>query len=65
MYDFDGPDGDDLEKVYAGMKDRMVWIWGYPLDAEVAKAVGMLRQDRALENGSASAKDFAPVEARL
>lgn len=66
MYDFDGPDGDDLEKVFAGMKNRMRWIWEYPLAEEVKRAVGMLQEkpETAMEF-QRSQVPVGQVEARL
>jgi salicylate hydroxylase len=46
LYEFEGPDGDDLEAIGCSMKQRMGWIWDYDkgLADDLERARSILRQ---------------------
>ncbi|KAF2652848.1 FAD/NAD(P)-binding domain-containing protein [Lophiostoma macrostomum CBS 122681] len=46
LYDFEGPEGDDLEAIAHSMKERMGWIWDYDegLAEDLERARSILRQ---------------------
>ena len=42
MYQFDGPQGDDLGKIAESLQSRMKWIWEYDVPTELNAALAKL-----------------------
>ncbi|GAA5847343.1 hypothetical protein JCM9279_000247 [Rhodotorula babjevae] len=44
LYEFLGPEGDDLERVRDALEGRMGWIWGHDAEGQVRRLEGMLEE---------------------
>lgn len=44
IYSYDGPDGDDVEKIGENVLHRMSWIWDEDLEKQLGKAQALLNE---------------------
>ncbi|GAA5901017.1 hypothetical protein JCM8208_007592 [Rhodotorula glutinis] len=45
LYEFLGPEGNDLERMRVALEGRMGWIWEYDAEAEVRRLEGLLDEE--------------------
>lgn len=43
LYDFEGPEGDDLEAIERNLKQRMSWLWDADMTVELERARSIMR----------------------